>query len=566
LRKHKLATTLLLVAAVVMSTLASFSVAPKARAAPPDDPDTPQTFWQINGDCPNNPGVKPPCPGDDVILKWDDELLQAVRANPAATGPTVTARALGVLHTATYDAWAAYDPIAKVTRPDGPGQQAKAAITPDNKSKAISFAAYRVLLDLFPARKGDFDAQMQELVLNPDDLGDFDPANPSKTVSTPAGVGNKAAYAVLAFRHTDGSNQTLDTKGTADPGDDTISYPYPACTPMVTTNCYSPVNDWNNLVDPWKWQPLCVLTAAGLAAGYPPIRDPSASTCPDGTATTSHYTLQRALTPQWGKIASFASLSAIGYKVPGPPKNPDGSYSTTDIETALADTSNLDDVKKAKAEYWADGPRTEFPPGHTAVFAQALSRKRGYSLDTDVQLFFALGNAMLDASIASWREKYKWDFVRPVTAIRNHYTDDITSWLGPGHNPSFGLVPPAQWMPYQALTVVTPGFPEYVSGHSTFSGASSQIFLGFTGSDGFNASVTIPAGSLKIEPPGTTPTADVTLSWPTFTAAADEAGWSRRYGGIHFYSGDVHGRMLGKAVGSNAWSKAQAYIKGYAGY
>jgi hypothetical protein len=58
----------------------------------------------------------------------------------------------------------------------------------------------------------------------------------------------------------------------------------------------------------------------------------------------------------------------------------------------------------------------------------------------------------------------------------------------------------------------------------------------------------------------------VTLSWSTFTAAADEAGWSRRYGGIHFYSGDTHGRMLGKAVGSNDWSKAQAYIKGYAGY
>ena len=82
--KHKLATTLLVVAAVVMSTLASFSVATKALAVPPDDPDTPQTFWPINGDCPNNPGIKPPCPGDNAILKWDDELLQAIRANPAA--------------------------------------------------------------------------------------------------------------------------------------------------------------------------------------------------------------------------------------------------------------------------------------------------------------------------------------------------------------------------------------------------------------------------------------------------------------------------------------------------
>jgi hypothetical protein len=537
--KHRLATTLLVVAAVVTSTLASFSVATKALAVPPDDPDTPQTFWPINGDCPNNPGIKPPCPGDNAILKWDDELLQAIRANPAATGPTVTARALGVLHTATYDAWAAYDPVAKVTRPDGPSQQAKASITLDNKTKAISYAAYRVLLDLFPARKADFDAQMAELLYDPDDLGDFNPANPSTAVTTPQGVGNKAAYAVITFRHNDGANQL---GGYAD------------------TTGYQPVNTWDKVNDPWRWQPLCVLTATGVANGMPPIPPPGNNCDPP------NYTIQRPLTPQWGKITTFASLSAIQYKVPGPPKNPDGTCcSPTDIETALADTSNLDDVKKAKAEYWADGPRTEFPPGHTAVFAQALSRKRGHSLDTDTKLFFALGNAMLDSSIAAWREKYKWDFVRPVTAIREHYKGQmINSWLGPGHNPSYGLVPAEQWMPYQALTVVTPGFPEYVSGHSTFSGAGSQILLGFTGSDAFNASVTIPAGSLKIEPG--TPAADVTLSWSTFTAAADEAGWSRRYGGIHFYSGDTHGRMLGKMVGSNAWSKAQAYIKGYAGY
>ena len=537
--KHKLATTLLVVAAVVMSTLASFSVATKALAVPPDDPDTPQTFWPINGDCPNNPGIKPPCPGDNAILKWDDELLQAIRANPGGTGPTVTARALGVLHTATYDAWAAYDPVAKVTRPDGPSQQAKASITLDNKTKAISYAAYRVLLDLFPARKADFDAQMAELLYDPDDLGDFNPANPSAPVATAQGVGNKAAYAVITFRHSDGANQL---GGYAD------------------TTGYQPVNTWDKVNDPWRWQPLCVLTTTGVANGMPPIPPPGNNCDPP------NYTIQRPLTPQWGNITPFASLSAIQYKVPGPPKNPDGTCcSPTDIETALADTSNLDDVKKAKAEYWADGPRTEFPPGHTAVFAQALSRKRGHSLDTDTKLFFALGNAMLDSSIAAWREKYKWDFVRPVTAIREHYKGQlINSWLGPGHSPSYGLVPAEQWMPYQALTVVTPGFPEYVSGHSTFSGAGSQILLGFTGSDAFNASVTIPAGSLKIEPGS--PAADVTLSWSTFTAAADEAGWSRRYGGIHFYSGDTHGRMLGKMVGSNAWSKAQAYIKGYAGY
>src|SRR4029450_9650701 len=184
--KHKLATTLLVVAAVVMSTLASFSVATKALAVPPDDPDTPQTFWPINGDCPNNPGIKPPCPGDNAILKWDDELLQAIRANPGGTGPTVTARALGVLHTATYDAWAAYDPVAKVTRPDGPAQQQ--ANTLDNKSKAISFAAFRVLNDLVSPPPTGLGSDPNEVDSTPG------------IVDTPAEVGNLAAQAVLDYR------------------------------------------------------------------------------------------------------------------------------------------------------------------------------------------------------------------------------------------------------------------------------------------------------------------------------------------------------------------------------
>ena len=101
----------------------------------------------------------------------------------------------------------------------------------------------------------------------------------------------------------------------------------------------------------------------------------------------------------------FAAASQ--YKVSGPPRNANGSCcSTTDIVTAVKDTSNLSDSSKARAEYWADGPRSEFPPGHTAVFAQALSRKKGHSLDTDAKLFFLVGNAMMDASIASWYQKY----------------------------------------------------------------------------------------------------------------------------------------------------------------
>jgi hypothetical protein len=237
----------------------------------------------------------------------------------------------------------------------------------------------------------------------------------------------------------------------------------------------------------------------------------------------------------------------------------DGSYDPSEIDLALSDTSNLDDVKKAKAEYWADGPQSEFPPGHTMVFGQAISRMRTHTLDQDAKLFFMLGNAQLDASISAWKLKYKYDCVRVITAVRTRYAgQQITSWLGP--NLGYGPVSGEKWLPYQALNVVTPPFPEYVSGHSTFTAAGRTILGGFEGSDKFNAQVVIPAGSSRFEK--NTPATNVTLTWKTLTAAADEAGWSRRWGGIHFKSGDEHGRLLGKVVASDVWDKAQTYFNG----
>src|SRR5215211_4058098 len=536
----RLATTLLLVVGLTMAAL-SFSAATTKSPAKAADTGT----WPIDT-------YGTPRATDNAILKWDEQLLSTIRAYPAKTGPTITARALGVLHTATYDAWAAYDPTAKVTRPDGPAQQQASRNTLDNKKEAISYAAYQVLIDLFPSSSFPSTGAYQ----TPDVLLTSLGYNPSTTTlagttdaaATPAAVGNRAAKAVLDYRHADGSNQA---GGYAD------------------TTGYKPVNDWNKVTDPWRWQPLCVLTADGVAAKSPPIRDPSASECADGTETTpSHYALQKALTPQWGNVIPFSDglKSTLPYLVPGPPKNSDGTYSTTDIATALADTSNLSDASKAKAEYWADGPRTEFPPGHMGVFAQFICRKKGNNLDSDTKLFFMLGNAMMDASIAAWWYKFKpeYDFVRPVTAIREYYKNDpngITSWLGP--NKGFGTVSSQQWMPYQQLTVVTPPFPEYVSGHSTFSAAGATLLSMANGGDTFGGSITIKAASSKFE--SNTPATDVKLSWPTFSDASDEAGMSRRYGGIHFYSGDIHGRGVGRQVANYVYSTAQNYIRGYTG-
>jgi hypothetical protein len=101
-----------------------------------------------------------------------------------------------------------------------------------------------------------------------------------------------------------------------------------------------------------------------------------------------------------------------------------------------------------------------------------------------------------------------------------------------------------------------PPFPDFVSGHSAYSAAAAEILRLWTGSDRFGDSVTMAAGSSKIEP-GVTPARAVTLHWGTFSDAANEAGMSRRYGGINFRTADVAGRRLGRVVAANDWEKAQ---------
>jgi hypothetical protein len=116
-----------------------------------------------------------------------------------------------------------------------------------------------------------------------------------------------------------------------------------------------------------------------------------------------------------------------------------------------------------------------------------------------------------------------------------------------------------RWQSY----ISTPPFAEFVSGHSTFSAASAEILKSFTGSDRLDAQAVFPAGASPLEP-GLVPHEDVTLSWRTFSEAADEAGLSRRYGGIHFESGDLEGRALGRRIGALVWEKARAYFDGVA--
>lgn len=224
-------------------------------------------------------------------------------------------------------------------------------------------------------------------------------------------------------------------------------------------------------------------------------------------------------------------------------------------------SASLTDEHKMMIEYWADGPTSETPPGHWCLFAQFVSVRDHHGIDDDVKMFFALSNALLDAGIASWDAKRAYDSVRSITAIHFLFAgEEVHAWGGRFRGTQ--VVRAEDWTPYQPqVMAMTPPFPEFISGHSTFSTAAAEVLKRFTGSDAFGDSFTFEKGSSKFEY-GLTPRARLTLSWPTFTAAADQAGMSRRYCGIHFADGDLYGRATGRKVGQRAWQKAQALFDG----
>jgi hypothetical protein len=446
-----------------------------------------------------------PTTTDNVALKWSEETLGMIRASTLP--PTAVSRVLAVTQTSVYDAWAAYDPVAVGTRLGGTLRRPAEERTIEYKSMAISYAAYRALLDLFPAQRDSLTAFMTAL--------GYDPADTTTDPASPAGVGNLAARAVLAARADDGSNQHGEKGGAA----------------YSDYTGYQPVNTPDQVVDQWRWQPLMV-------AGTP----------------------QKFATPQWGRVTPFALSRPDQFAVPGPDRTKDYRKQ---VQNIVKFSAQLKDVDKVVAEYWADGPRSELPPGHTAIFTAAMCRMRGDDIDNDVKLLFLQANAALDAGIAVWHYKVRYDFVRPITLVHElEKGQKIKAWGGPGKGTVTMLG--EQWMPYQPANVVTPPFAEYVSGHSTFSAASFEVVRSFTGTTNLGLSVTIPKGSSRVEP-GLVPATDITLTWRTMADAADQAGVSREFGGIHFAQGDLDGRALGTRIGQAVVQKASTYFNGTAG-
>ncbi|WP_026753855.1 FG-GAP-like repeat-containing protein [Sediminibacter sp. Hel_I_10] len=283
------------------------------------------------------------------------------------------------------------------------------------------------------------------------------------------------------------------------------------------------------------------------------------------------------------------------------------------------------DYTRVLAEFWADGPDSETPPGHwftilNYVNDHPLLEKRfegqGDILDVlewDVKSYFILGGAMHDAAISAWSIKGWYDYVRPISALRNmallgqstdpslaNYnvagipllegyveivseTDELLeqhpeslgkvkvyTWKGPdfisantNHQAGVGWILAENWWPYQRPTFVTPPFAGYVSGHSTYSRAAAEVLTDITGSAFFPGGLgefTAKQNEFLVFENG--PSVDVTLQWATYQDASDQTSLSRIWGGIHPPADDIPGRLIGEKIGNEAFSFAVPYFRG----
>ena len=234
--------------------------------------------------------------------------------------------------------------------------------------------------------------------------------------------------------------------------------------------------------------------------------------------------------PQWAFVAPFAMPGSAYFRPSGPPGIDSPTYAEQYNEVkalGAAVGSSRTPEQDQVALFWADGAGTETPPGHWNTIATGVAQAAANTVEQNARLFALLNIAMADAAVCAWDAKYFFHNWRPVTAIRNGEADANASTAGD-----------PQWTSF----IATPPFPDYVSGHSTFSGAAATVLRLFYGSD------TVAFSTTSDFLPG------VSRHFASFSAAAAEAAISRLYGGIHFRFSNEDGLAGGIEIGEWAFA------------
>ena len=633
--------------------------------------------------CPTNPS--PDCEeettfpeantGHSMARQWNDLLLESIRRDFAR--PTMHARNQWHSSMIMWDAWAVMDPTAcpAFLGQDVGGYVADFdAFTPATtieaaRDEAIAFGMYRLLRHRFanaPQASSLFlgyDAHMATL--------GYDADFTSTDYSTGDGraLGNHLASEIIAFGLQDQSNEQndfanvvyepfnpsliVDLPGNATVQDlnrwqpltldlfiDQSGNPIPGETPPFLSPEWGQVTSWA-LSD----EDLTSYTRDGFE--YKVYHDPGAPAlhAMDGSGTSDIYSDGHAMVALWSGLLD--PTDGVMWDIsPASSGNRDSYPTTLETYASLYDADNggspgpghsvnpatgqayapnmvpRGDFTRVLAEFWADGPDSETPPGHWFTILNYVSdhpdlvkQFQGQGdilsdLEWDVKAYLALGAAMQDCAIAAWGAKGWYDTSRPVTAIRGmadlgQRTDPTANNFHPGGLPlipgkietiqpgdplagAFGVnvgkiklwawlgsaainnvdtdfagvgwVLAESWEPYQRPSFVSPPFAGYVSGHSTFSRAAAEVLTAFTGDAYF------PGGMGTFLAPANEflvfeegPSVDVELQWATYRDASDECSLSRIYGGIHPYFDDVPGRLMGIEIGLDAFDRAATF-------
>lgn len=578
-------------------------------------------------------------PTGSIARRWNELMLDSIRRD--VPKPGVHARNLFHTSVAMYDAWAAYDAMAdgykfveKKTAPD----------VDEARRVAISYASYRVLAHRYEKANGGpislacYDAFMGVLGLDPKDT--------HTNGDDPIAVGNRIGQGVVDAFVDDGANE-------ANAYGDTTNYlavNQPLLVDRAGTVCAEPKH-WQelNLAQAETQNGLIVPSGVQKYIGPNWGFVTSFALPPDANNDGVHHDVALVPDPNMPEMKNWVvemiekasvldpnekstidiSPGAFGNNTLG--TNDGKGYAQNPVTNApyAPNVVPLGDFTRVLAEFWADGPKSETPPGHWNVVANFASDSpqlqhklwgQGTVVDRlqwDVKLYLALNGAVHDAAITAWGIKRAYTTSRPITLVRymagkgqssdpmapsydpggiplkpgvielitdassapgeRHYhlrywkgQVAIRSWLGePGDRKNevghVGWMRAVDWIPYQRRTFVTPAFPGLISGHSTFSRAAAEVLTMFTGSAYFPGGLgeyVAKKGEYLVFEDG--PSVDVRLQWATYYDAADQAGQSRLWGGIHIWPDDGQGRQLGSIVGIDAANLAKKYFDGTA--
>ena len=612
-----------------------------------------------------------------VARKWNEALLQAIREDFAR--PVVHARNLFHTSVAMYDAWAAYDneattyflgktvsgytcPFAGVNVPS----DVQAA-----REEAVSFAAYRLLVHRFQNSPGAMTslARFDSLLTA---LG-YDALKTSMDYSTgaPSALGNYIGRFLIDFGLQDASYELKNYEN---------QFYVPINPPLVVSSPGNP-----DIIDPNRWQPLTLdifIDQAGniIPGSTPEAQSPEWGQVPPFALSQSDLTIYKRDgfdywvyhdpgTPpyldtmnigglseeyKWGnqlvaiwsshldpsdgvlwdispasignnqtlpqsieEYRTFYNLLEGGDPGTGYDVNP---YTGLPYEPQIVPRA---DYGRVLAEFWADGPASETPPGHwftilNYVNDHPLFEKRFEGqgliledLEWDVKAYFILGGTVHDAAIAAWGVKGWYDYVRPVSAIRymaergqssdstlsryhpggiqliDGYIEmveagdslsgdndenigkiKIYAWRGPDYiddqetdAAGVGWILAENWWPYQRPTFITPPFPGFVSGHSTYSRAAAEAITLLTGDPFFPGGMgEFVAGENEFLVFEEGPSVNLIMQWATYRDASDQCSLSRIWGGIHPPADDIPGRRIGEKIGVAAFNYAKTYF------